>query len=109
MKKILSVDGQQVLAIDSDLSPVQVGTDDGEFISITEYLETTLKSNIDYDYSELKHKWETAPLYMDARTKQILIEAIQYIREITNYSIAEVANMLGMSFREYHYLTKEGK
>jgi hypothetical protein len=107
MKQILSIDGQKILVIDKDLCPVKLGTDDGELIPVTEYLEIIIKSNINYDYPDLRHAWETAPLYMDERTKEIFINSLECIRELTNYSIAEIANLIGMTFKEYHYITKE--
>lgn len=49
MKKILLVDGKAVLTIDMTASDVMVGDDEDDFTPIANYIETTIKSNMDWD------------------------------------------------------------
>ena len=62
MKRVLYIGGTPVLTIDTEASPVNVGTDEAEdFVPIAEYLETTLTSEMHFDaiHMVVDVEWKT--------------------------------------------------
>lgn len=55
MKELYINDKLTLVIYDNDL---QVGDDDDDFIAVSEYLETTIDSNMDYDSVSYNNKIE---------------------------------------------------
>lgn len=62
MKKQLLINGKVVMTLDFTASDVTVSSGEGEFEPIANYIETTLKSNMDFDgvYARCNYEFVTA-------------------------------------------------